>query len=96
MAGVRLFGRRRPGYRRFCVIIELAYAGGRLADDRRDLLTAQINLPGTRQQGGSHAAGRRRASSGISRRPHRQVPETALKARARRHDSALVAGLGDG
>jgi hypothetical protein len=45
MAGVRLFGRRRPGDRRYCVIIEVTYAGGRLADDRRDMLTAQINLP---------------------------------------------------
>jgi hypothetical protein len=48
MAGVRLFGRRRPGDRRHCVIIEVTYAGGRLADDRRDMLTAQINLPGAR------------------------------------------------
>ena len=48
MAGVRSFGRRRPGDRRYCVIIEVTYAGGRLADDRRDMLTAQINLPGAR------------------------------------------------
>jgi hypothetical protein len=48
MAGVRLFSRRRPYYRRYCVIIEVTYAGGRLADDRRAMLTAQINLPGAR------------------------------------------------
>ena len=48
MTGVRPFARRRFRGRRFCVLIEMTYAGGRLDDDRRQMLTAEINLPGAR------------------------------------------------
>lgn len=48
MAGVRPFGGRRVRGRRYCVQIEMTYAGGRLADDRRQMLTAEIKVPGDR------------------------------------------------
>jgi len=48
MAGVRPFVSRRFRGRRYCVLIEMTYAGGRLGDDRRQMLTAEINVPGAR------------------------------------------------
>jgi hypothetical protein len=48
MAGVGPFVSRRFRGRRYCVLIEMTYAGGRLDDDRRQMLTAEINVPGAR------------------------------------------------
>jgi len=48
MAGMRPFGGRRVRGRSYCVQIETTYAGGRLADDRRQMLTAEIKVPGGR------------------------------------------------
>ncbi len=48
MAGVHPFGRRRFRGRRYRVLIEVTYAGGRLAADRRQMLTAEISVPGIR------------------------------------------------
>ena len=48
MAGMPPLASRRLGDRRYRVIIEITYAGGRLADDRRQMLTAEFNVPGTR------------------------------------------------
>lgn len=48
MAGMGLFGYRRVRGRRYCVLIEITYAGGRLADELRQMLTAEIRVPGTR------------------------------------------------
>jgi hypothetical protein len=48
MAGARLFGGRRVRGRRYCVQIEMTYAGGRLADERRQMLKAEIKVPGDR------------------------------------------------
>jgi hypothetical protein len=46
LADVRPLGGQRLGNRRCRVIIEVTYAAGRLADDRRDMLTAQIHVRG--------------------------------------------------
>ena len=48
MTGVRPFARRRFRGRRFCVLIEMTYAGGRLDDDRYQMLTAEIKIPSAR------------------------------------------------
>jgi hypothetical protein len=48
MAGVRPFVSRTIRGRRYCVLIEMTYAGGRLDDDRSQMLTAEINVPGAR------------------------------------------------
>jgi hypothetical protein len=48
MAGVRPFASRRFRGRRYCVLIEMTYAGGRLDDDRRQMLTAEVKIPGAR------------------------------------------------
>lgn len=48
MAGVRPFASRRFRGRRYRVLIEMTYAGGRLDDERRQMLTAEISVPGAR------------------------------------------------
>jgi hypothetical protein len=48
MPGVHPFLSRRIRGRRYCVLIEMTYAGGRLDDDRRQMLTAKVNVPGAR------------------------------------------------
>jgi hypothetical protein len=48
MASVPPFVSRRIRGRRYCVLIEMTYAGGRLDDDPRQMLTAEINVPGAR------------------------------------------------
>jgi hypothetical protein len=48
MAGLFSVGKRRFGERRYRVIIEVSYAGGRLADELRRMLAAQISVPGAR------------------------------------------------
>jgi hypothetical protein len=45
---VRNFISRRIRGRRYCVLIEMTYAGWWLDDDRRQMLTAEINVPGAR------------------------------------------------
>jgi hypothetical protein len=48
MAGVRVFSGRGFRGRRYRVLIEITYAGGRLAYDRCQMLTAEIKVPGAR------------------------------------------------
>ncbi len=48
MAGLFLRGRRRFGGRRYSVVIEVTHAGGPLADDLREMLTAEVSIPGVR------------------------------------------------
>jgi hypothetical protein len=51
MASVHPFGGRRFRGRRYCVLIEVTYAGGRLPADRRQMLTAEVSVPGVRADG---------------------------------------------
>jgi hypothetical protein len=48
MAGLFSLGKSRLCERRYRVIIEVSYAGGQLADDLRQMLTAEISVPSAR------------------------------------------------
>lgn len=48
MTRVHLLGGRGFRGRRYCVVVEITYAGGRLAGDRHQMLTAEISVPGAR------------------------------------------------
>jgi hypothetical protein len=45
MARVRVFGGRRVRGRLYRVVIEITYVGGRLADEVREMLAAEIRIP---------------------------------------------------